>query len=88
MGKEESIVRRLLGSDRVKRVKVVSDVNIDGEKILRLYVVYDSSKGLSVEEMSSITDEIWSENLKRDDPAYLVPSFVSSDDEKVLGAAQ
>jgi hypothetical protein len=83
MGIEETIARRHLGNDRLKRVKVVHEVNADGEKIARIFVVYESSKGhLSVDEMSSITDEIWSVSLEKGGASFPVPSFVSSDDEE------
>lgn len=88
MSREADIVRRFLGSDRVKEVRVISDVNVDGERIVRVFIVYDSSRGeLTVEEMSSVTSELWTSNLVQGETAFPVPSFISSDDEKVLGAA-
>lgn len=89
MGKEEDIVRQRLGSDRVNGVKVVSDVNTDGESILRIVVIYEGSKArVSAQEMSDITNQIWLENLKKGDTSFPVPSFISSDDNGVLHPAE
>jgi hypothetical protein len=88
MSNEERIVLKQLGRKRVRDVRVVEDVNDDGEDILRIVVIYESKEdGLSVQEMSEITNEIWSARLRGGDPSFPVTSFISSDDEGVLHPA-
>lgn len=55
-----STVQKVLGEDRVVSVKTRSSVNDDGVRILRVEVVYDAQRPLSVDEMDRIVDEAWS----------------------------
>ena len=81
MGREEDIVRRHLGRDRFNSVRVESDVNVDGENIVRITIIYESLKErVSVKEMSAITDDLWSQSLKDGGSSFPVPRFVSSAD--------
>ncbi len=60
MGKEEAIVRRLLGAERIRSVRIEPSLNDEGESVLRIYVVYDSALGdPSAEDMTRVSDEIW-----------------------------
>lgn len=54
----ESAVRKILGL-RVRSVASEQKINDDGAAIVRVRIVYDASRGLSVEEMESTADEIW-----------------------------
>lgn len=88
MRQEEAIARALLGADRIRYVRTEPGLNEDGVAVLRIHVVYESSKGdPSVEEMARVSEEIWKEVLASDSNAYPVTSFISSEDMESLNAA-
>lgn len=82
MSKAEDIVRKHLGTEAVQRVEVTEDVNIDGERILRIRVVYDPALGApSVADMSEITEEIWALSAASGENSFPITNFISLDDD-------
>jgi len=75
--KIENVVRDILGSDRVRSVETRSVVNDDGGRILRIRVVYDAERGVTVTEMDKIQDATWPE---ADSEQEAIPVFDFQED--------
>ena len=70
--KIEEIVRDVLGIARARSTDGYLAVNHDGNKILRVLVVYDAAKPITVDEMDSIVDRAWDSLAEK---AGVVPVF-------------
>lgn len=84
----EEIVRGHLGPDRLQGVRVQRSLNSDGEPILRVFIIYEGGKPApTVDEMLTITDELWDRVLQDGTSDLVVPSFISSDDDAIRRSA-
>ncbi|MEO1138283.1 MAG: hypothetical protein AAFW87_02395 [Pseudomonadota bacterium] len=88
MSSAEEIIRDLLGSGLIKEVRVEPDQSRDGDEIVRILVVYDERVGeISPDEMTSVTDKIWSVFSRDEGRGFPITSFMSSADAKEFQAA-
>ena len=79
----EQIVRSTLGSSRVRSVTSEEKDNDDGAPIIRVRIVYDASKGVSVAEMEQIADAIWQDGAAEDAPFPVIDFQEDTDRESV-----
>ena len=83
----ETIIRRVLGADKVEAVRITREVNPDGMSVDRILVILADQQPPSVEEMRSVVDELWSQAAHDPDFAMPVTTFRSTEDQKGLAAA-
>ncbi len=89
MNSADAIARKHLGAEVVSAVYVERDENSDGEKILRVTVIYDRTAGpLAAGAMAKTTEEIWDMVQSEGDVAFPVMSYVASDEMGGLHAAE
>lgn len=81
----ESTVRRILGAERVRSVESKELLNDDGAAIVRVQIVYDAERGLSIDEMEAIFDAIW-RNRVSDDAPFPVIDFIEDRDLATVAA--
>lgn len=84
-----SIIVSHLREERVRDVHVSEDVNSDGEKLLRISVVYEAGpEGLPLDKMTAISDEIWDCMVIEGKGFFPIISFVASEDAGDIQAAE
>lgn len=85
----ESVVRQRLGEARVQKVIVKEDEDNEGDRILRVMVVFDGSKGsLDAHKMSGLARHLRAKMEEHDAFLHPVFRFVSQKEaKKVLSAA-
>ncbi len=57
----ETIIRKILGEERVRSVKTESIVNFDNESIVRISIVYDAGTAITEDEMTKLLDALWTD---------------------------
>lgn len=72
-------VLEVLGSSRVRDVSCIFKSNSDGAPVVWIQVTYDAHKGITVDEMTHVTDAIWP-LAASDGLAVPVIDFMADDD--------
>jgi len=86
--KVESIVRSRLGDDRVERLWLEHSTNVQGDPILRIFVVHKGGEPpLTAKEMQGVTSELWELISELGQPDLVIPSFVAAEDARTLRSA-
>lgn len=83
LGAIERAVRATLGTQRVRSVASEEKINDDGAAVIRVLIVYDASKGLSVEEMESVVDAVWLGRASDESPFPVIDFQEDTDLESV-----
>ena len=79
----EKRVRETLGADRVTGVDWYVKTNFDGLEVLRVCVRYDSTRPLSVDDMTRVVDALIADMPNIDAPFPVVDFQADTDNEPV-----
>lgn len=84
----ESVIRERLAGTTITEIRVVEDEDYEGDQILRVMIVFDSSKGMpESHKMSGLARHLRSKLDEADAFSHPIFRFISQSDAKKLTAA-